>query len=268
MTFALGRRFVIADGVERWKDADVAPSPRRSKARSRHADRRVLRARGGPLKVPPALVKAVEQAGGQVAEERTVKPGSSRAGSQPAAKELGIELDTQAAQALVAQRRRSPAAAAARAREARARARRRRAARRRGGRGSRRAARPSASSGRSPTRSWRATRGPRPARYSSCARRASALPGCSTRWSAGSATRSPSPRRSRPASRRAGQEAACGCPSFAADRLIADVGEARRGGLPPRARADGRPRARDARGGGGVLSEDTAAVRAVIGAAR
>src|ERR671933_692770 len=25
MTFALGRRFVIADGVERWKDADVAP---------------------------------------------------------------------------------------------------------------------------------------------------------------------------------------------------------------------------------------------------
>src|ERR671918_930757 len=23
MTFALGRRFVIADGVERWKDADV-----------------------------------------------------------------------------------------------------------------------------------------------------------------------------------------------------------------------------------------------------
>ena len=25
MTFALGRRFVIADGVERWKEADVAP---------------------------------------------------------------------------------------------------------------------------------------------------------------------------------------------------------------------------------------------------
>ena len=25
MTFAMGRRFVIADGVERWKDADVEP---------------------------------------------------------------------------------------------------------------------------------------------------------------------------------------------------------------------------------------------------
>src|SRR6185437_3415755 len=25
MTFALGRRFVIADGVERWKDSDVEP---------------------------------------------------------------------------------------------------------------------------------------------------------------------------------------------------------------------------------------------------
>ena len=25
MTFAMGRRFVIADGVERWKDAEVEP---------------------------------------------------------------------------------------------------------------------------------------------------------------------------------------------------------------------------------------------------
>ena len=25
MTFAIGRRFVIADGVERWKESDVAP---------------------------------------------------------------------------------------------------------------------------------------------------------------------------------------------------------------------------------------------------
>jgi DNA polymerase-3 subunit delta len=25
MTFAIGRRFVIADGVERWKDSDVEP---------------------------------------------------------------------------------------------------------------------------------------------------------------------------------------------------------------------------------------------------
>src|SRR3954447_13486053 len=25
MTFAMGRRFVIADGVERWKESDVAP---------------------------------------------------------------------------------------------------------------------------------------------------------------------------------------------------------------------------------------------------
>ena len=25
MTFALGRRFVIADGVQRWKESDVEP---------------------------------------------------------------------------------------------------------------------------------------------------------------------------------------------------------------------------------------------------
>ena len=50
MTFALGRRFVIADGVERWKDADVEPvASALAGHRPGDADRRVLRPRGGPL---------------------------------------------------------------------------------------------------------------------------------------------------------------------------------------------------------------------------
>ena len=32
MTFAIGRRFVIVDGVERWKDADVEAAARRRRS--------------------------------------------------------------------------------------------------------------------------------------------------------------------------------------------------------------------------------------------
>ena len=39
MTFAMGRRFVIADGVERWKEADVDAGRAR---RSRRADPETL----------------------------------------------------------------------------------------------------------------------------------------------------------------------------------------------------------------------------------
>ena len=37
MTFAIGRRFVIADGVERWKDADVEPVAQALRAPTRDA---------------------------------------------------------------------------------------------------------------------------------------------------------------------------------------------------------------------------------------
>jgi DNA polymerase-3 subunit delta len=103
MTFALGRRFVIADGVERWKDADAAAVA----AALKGVDPDTLTVaffgrEEGRYKVPPALIKAVEQAGGQVAEEGTVKPGMLPRWLQARAKELGVELDTQAAKALVA----------------------------------------------------------------------------------------------------------------------------------------------------------------------
>ena len=49
MTFAIGRRFVIADGVERWKEADVAPvAAALAGHRGRGHHRRLLRARGRP----------------------------------------------------------------------------------------------------------------------------------------------------------------------------------------------------------------------------
>jgi DNA polymerase-3 subunit delta len=103
MTFALGRRFVIADGVERWKEADVAAVA--EALASIDAESLTVAFFGseeGRCKVPAALGKAVEAAGGTVAEEGNVKPRELPRRLIALAAELGIELDQQAARALIA----------------------------------------------------------------------------------------------------------------------------------------------------------------------
>jgi DNA polymerase-3 subunit delta len=104
MTFALGRRFVIADGVERWKDADVGPV---ADAMNGLDDaeltvaffaREEMRA-----KAPASLHKAVEAAGGVIAAETALRARDIPAWLIKEGSELGIELDKQAARALIAQ---------------------------------------------------------------------------------------------------------------------------------------------------------------------
>jgi DNA polymerase-3 subunit delta len=104
MTFAIGRRFVIADGVERWKDGDVEAVVA-AMAGIEDADVTVafFAREEGRYKVPAPLVKAVEKAGGQVAAEMAVKPKELPRWLIAQASELGIELDNQGARALVAQ---------------------------------------------------------------------------------------------------------------------------------------------------------------------
>src|SRR3712207_2777814 len=103
MTFALGRRFVIADGVERWKDADVAPVAEALAACDPQGVTAAFFAREeGRHKAPAALAKAVEAVGGQVAEESAVKPRELPRWLVARAAELGLVLDTQGARALVA----------------------------------------------------------------------------------------------------------------------------------------------------------------------
>ena len=104
MTFAIGRRFVIADGVERWKDAEVGPVVA-AMAGIEDADVTVafFAREEGRYKVPAALVKAVEKAGGQVAAEMAVKPKDLPRWLMAQAALLGVELDNQGARALVAQ---------------------------------------------------------------------------------------------------------------------------------------------------------------------
>ena len=137
MTFAMGRRFVIADGVERWKESDVDPVA----AALASADPETLTVaffarEEGRYKAPAKLLEAVKKAGGKVAAEMNVKARDLPKLGRRAGQGRGHPSWT-ATRRAGADRpgRRPPAAPAARAREARARARPGRHDRRRRGRG-------------------------------------------------------------------------------------------------------------------------------------
>ena len=104
MTFAMGRRFVIADGVERWKDADVDPVSQALHAADPETLTVAFFAREeGRYKTPPKLVKVVEKAGGQIAAEMNVKAWDLPKWLIEQAKGLDLDLDRDGAKALVAQ---------------------------------------------------------------------------------------------------------------------------------------------------------------------
>src|SRR6476660_5531973 len=74
MTFAIGRRFLIVDGVERWKDADVKAHVVPALAAIAPETTVAFFGRDeGRAKTSRALVEAVERAGGSVATEETLK---------------------------------------------------------------------------------------------------------------------------------------------------------------------------------------------------
>ncbi len=103
MTFAVGRRFVIADGVERWKDSEVAPVAAALGAMDAETLTAAFFAREeGRSKAPAALTRAVEAAGGVVAAETAIKGRELPRWVVARAAELGLELDVSAARALVA----------------------------------------------------------------------------------------------------------------------------------------------------------------------
>jgi DNA polymerase-3 subunit delta len=104
MTFASGRRVIVVDGVERWKQAE-AQEHLLPALRDLPPDTTVaLFAREeGRTKAPPAVHEAVKAAKGQVVEQGTVKPWELPRWAREQAARLGLELDQAAAKALVAQ---------------------------------------------------------------------------------------------------------------------------------------------------------------------
>ncbi len=103
MTFAIGRRFLIVDGAERWKDAEIATHLLPALAGIGEETTIAFFAHEeGRFKVSAQLAKAVEKAGGSVAAERTMKARELPKWLQGEAARLGVALDRDAAQALVA----------------------------------------------------------------------------------------------------------------------------------------------------------------------
>jgi DNA polymerase-3 subunit delta len=103
MTFAMGRRFLIVDGVERWKDAEVKEALAPALGTLAPDTTVAFFAREeGRAKAPPSLVAAVKQAGGDVVAEQTVKASQLPRWVAAEAERLGLRLHAGAAQALIA----------------------------------------------------------------------------------------------------------------------------------------------------------------------
>jgi DNA polymerase III subunit delta len=104
MTFALGRRVIVVDGAERFKEADVqthvAPAMKDMPPDTTIAFFGREEAR---YKVPAALHAAVKSAKGQIVAERAVKPWELADWVREQAQRHGLALDAHAARALIAQ---------------------------------------------------------------------------------------------------------------------------------------------------------------------
>jgi DNA polymerase-3 subunit delta len=104
MTFALGRRFVIVEGVERWKEADgqlVAAALEQLDPDTTVAF--FAREEGKAKTTPKSLHEAVKRAGGRIDSEQTVKSWDLPKWAVERAREFGIELSPSAGRALVRQ---------------------------------------------------------------------------------------------------------------------------------------------------------------------
>jgi DNA polymerase-3 subunit delta len=103
MTFAIGRRFIIVDGVERWKDADVESVLAPALAGIAPETTVAFFAREeGRAKVPAKLGPVVKKAGGDVDAETALKPRELPRWVAGEADRLGLKLEGAAAKALVA----------------------------------------------------------------------------------------------------------------------------------------------------------------------
>lgn len=104
MTLSIGRRVIIVEGVERWRQAEVETHLAGAIAQIAPETTLALFAREeARAKAPAALHEAVKRAGGQVLAQMTVKPWELAKWARERAARMGLSLDAGAAKALVAQ---------------------------------------------------------------------------------------------------------------------------------------------------------------------
>lgn len=102
MTFALGRRFVVVDGAERWKERDLESLQAAIAGIAPDTTVAFFAREDSRAKAPAGLHDAVRNAGGDVRAEQSVKPWELPKWVIGQAKELGLQLEPDAARALIA----------------------------------------------------------------------------------------------------------------------------------------------------------------------
>jgi DNA polymerase-3 subunit delta len=102
LTFALGRRFIIVDGVERWTDKQFEPLDAVLRAVPPDTTVAFFGREDGRAKAPKRLHDAVKQAGGDISAEESVKPWELPKWVIARARELDLQLEPDTARALIA----------------------------------------------------------------------------------------------------------------------------------------------------------------------
>ncbi len=104
MTLAVGRRVIIVEGAERWRQAEVEQQLAPALAQMPPDTTLAVFAREeARAKAPAALHEAITGAGGQIVAQLTVKPWELGKWAREQGLRLGLSLDAAAAKALVAQ---------------------------------------------------------------------------------------------------------------------------------------------------------------------
>jgi DNA polymerase-3 subunit delta len=101
MTFAIGRRFIVVDGVERWKDKELEPIETALAALAPDTTVVLFGREDSRAKVSKRLHEAVRKAGGDISAEESVKPWELPKWVIARARELGVNLEADAARALI-----------------------------------------------------------------------------------------------------------------------------------------------------------------------
>jgi DNA polymerase-3 subunit delta len=101
MTFAIGRRFIIVDGAERWKEKEMDALEAALGAIAPDTTVTFFAREEGRLKAPKRLQDAITKAGGDIAAEQSVKPWELPKWAVAQAKQLGLDLSPEAARMLV-----------------------------------------------------------------------------------------------------------------------------------------------------------------------
>jgi DNA polymerase-3 subunit delta len=103
LTFALGRRFIVVDSVERWTDKQLDPLIPALEQIPPDTTVAFFAREDGRTKAPKRLHDAVKKAGGDIAAEESVKPWELPKWVIARARELNLQLDPDTARALIAQ---------------------------------------------------------------------------------------------------------------------------------------------------------------------